>query len=70
MSKYNKALLVTSDGDFAVLVKYLKDQGKLKSVLSPAKEGTSFLLRKATVKEIAVQYMDNLKHVIGYTEID
>jgi uncharacterized LabA/DUF88 family protein len=24
MSEYNKALLVTSDGDFAVLVKYLK----------------------------------------------
>jgi uncharacterized LabA/DUF88 family protein len=62
---YDRAVLVTSDGDFGVLVKYLKDKGQLRAVLSPNRHHTSFLLRKATGSDLAVQYLDVLQKRIG-----
>lgn len=62
---YDQAVLVTSDGDFGVLVKYLKDNDQLKAVLSPNRQHTSFLLRKATGSDLAVQYLDALQKRIG-----
>ena len=50
---YEQAVIVTSDGDFACLAKYLREQGKLKAVLSPEKERTSVLLRKAAPDQLA-----------------
>ena len=66
--EYDGAVIVTSDGDFGVLVKCLKDLGKLSAVLSPNREHTSFLLRKATGSEISVQYLDALRSRIGRQE--
>jgi uncharacterized LabA/DUF88 family protein len=33
--KYDKAVIITGDGDFHCLVKYLKNQGKLMRLLVP-----------------------------------
>ena len=45
--EYDRALIVTSDGDFACLVRYLYEQGKLERVLSPNRKGCSALLKRA-----------------------
>jgi uncharacterized LabA/DUF88 family protein len=43
---YEKAILVTSDGDFAPLVEHLLKVNKLRAVISPEYETCSWLLRK------------------------
>jgi uncharacterized LabA/DUF88 family protein len=64
--KYNKAVIVTSDGDFYSLVKYLYKQQKLKFVVSPYVKTCSVLLKK-TAKEKIV-FMTNLKKKLGFKE--
>ncbi|MEA3273678.1 MAG: NYN domain-containing protein [Patescibacteria group bacterium] len=64
--KYNKAVIVTSDGDFYSLVKYLYKQQKLKFVISPYVKTCSVLLKK-TAKEKIV-FMANLKEKLGFKE--
>lgn len=44
---YDKAVVVTNDGDFTCLIKYLGEQQKLSCVLSPNISRCSFFLRKA-----------------------
>lgn len=44
-SKYNKAIIVSGDGDFHCLVEYLKKEKKLKKIIVPNKKYSS-LLRK------------------------
>ncbi|MBI3618501.1 NYN domain-containing protein [Candidatus Peregrinibacteria bacterium] len=51
--RYGRALIVTSDGDFACLVKYLAEKNKLAMVLSPQYETCSVLLRRAAKSLIA-----------------
>jgi uncharacterized LabA/DUF88 family protein len=43
---YDKAVIVTGDGDFHCLIEYLKKQDKLKRLLIPNREKFSSLLRK------------------------
>jgi uncharacterized LabA/DUF88 family protein len=62
--KYNKAVIVTSDGDFYCLVKYLYNKSKLEKVMSPNKRKCSVLLTR-TAKERIV-FMDNLRKKLGY----
>ena len=62
--KYDKALIVSSDGDFYSLVKYLYKNNKLKLVMSPYVKTCSVLLKK-TAKEKIV-FMDNLRKKLGY----
>lgn len=50
--EYDQAMIVTSDGDFACLVKYLYDQGKLGRVLSPNRKGCSVLLKRAAREKV------------------
>lgn len=61
---YKKAVIVTSDGDFHCLVRYLYSNGKLERVLSPYKDYCSVLLRKAAKEKI--YFMDNLKNKLVY----
>lgn len=49
---YERAVIVTSDGDFACLVRYLHEQGKLERVLSPSRKGCSVLLKRAAREKI------------------
>ncbi|MCK4918668.1 MAG: NYN domain-containing protein [Candidatus Pacebacteria bacterium] len=60
---FDKAVIISSDGDFYSLVEYLYNKKKLKVVLSPHTKTCSFLLKK-TAKEKII-YMNNLKNKIG-----
>ena len=50
---YDKALIVTGDGDFYCLVKYLDSNNKLVKVLAPSPKNCSSLLRKIAGKKIS-----------------
>ena len=50
---YNKALIITGDGDFACLVRYLHQQNKLNTVLVPNRFKYSALLKKAARKQLS-----------------
>ena len=63
--RYERAVIVTSDGDFACLVRYLYDQGKLERVLSPNRKGCSVLLKKAAREKIG--FLDEARGRLEYT---
>lgn len=64
INRYEKAVIVTSDGDFACLVKYLRENDKLLCVLASSKGRCSHLLEKAAQGYIS--YMDELKGKLEY----
>ncbi len=61
--KYEQAILLTSDGDFACLVEHLDKKGKLRMVLAPNYSNCSVLLRRASQNKIS--FMDMLKKKIA-----
>lgn len=61
---YNKAIIVSSDGDFYSLVKYLYQNNKLRFVMSPYVETCSTLLKKEAKERIV--FMDNLRKKLEY----
>lgn len=61
-NNFNKAVLVSSDGDYACLVKFFKEKGVLRSVISPS-NNYSFLLRKLNVPLV---YLDMQKKPLKY----
>lgn len=63
-NKYEKAVIVTGDGDFYCLVKYLREQGKLLKVLVPNKKKHSRLLRKAAQSLKNVAFISPLRHLL------
>jgi uncharacterized LabA/DUF88 family protein len=63
-SNFDKAVVVTSDGDFHSLVKYLYDQGRLLWVISPYRKTCSVLLKKSAKEKI--MFMDNLEQKLAY----
>jgi len=63
LNNFNKAVLITGDGDFYCLVQYLLENNKLKTVLVPNQNKYSALLKKFAKKNIA--FMNNLKNLIG-----
>lgn len=60
--KFDKAVLVSSDGDYACLVQFLKDKDALCSVISPSNK-CSFLLRKLN---ISLVYLNIHKDKLEY----
>jgi len=60
---YDKAAIVTCDGDFYCLVEYLKKQGKLEKLIIPNQYKFSSLLRRFASDSV---YMNNLKEKLGY----
>ena len=61
---YDKAIIVTSDGDFACLAEYLYGKEKLKSVISPHYKTCSILLKKASKDKI--NFINDLKHKLSH----
>jgi uncharacterized LabA/DUF88 family protein len=53
MDDFDKAVIITSDGDFDEIVKRLKNMGKLRLVFAPCREGCSKLLKRVAVDKIA-----------------
>lgn len=64
LNEYEKAVIVTSDGDFYSLVRHLYGKGKLATVLSPDSGSTSSLL-KQTARE-KIHFMDTLQGMLEY----
>ncbi len=62
--KYDKAIIISSDGDFYSLVKHLYQNEKLKFVMSPYTRTCSSLLKKEAREKII--FMDNLKKKLEY----
>ena len=62
--EYDRAVLVTSDGDFGCLVRYLYEQGKLERVLSPNRKGCSALLKRAAREKL--DFLDEARKKLEY----
>jgi len=62
--RYDKAVIVSSDGDFYCLVKYLNSRHKLEKVMSSHIKTCSILLKQAAGEKIV--YMDNLREKLEY----
>ena len=63
LKDYYKAIIVTGDGDFCMLVKYLQESNKLAKVLAPSRKNCSVLLRKATGSNIA--FIEDLENKLS-----
>lgn len=61
---YERAVIVTGDGDFACLVRYLEKNNKLETLLVPNQRKYSSLLNKAAGKRIA--FVSDLRKKLGY----
>lgn len=59
-----KLVLITSDGDYASLVKFLQEKNKLKIILSPSvKERCSILLKRTNAP---ITYLNDIKDKISF----
>lgn len=61
---YDQAVVVTGDGDFYCLIKYLRENQKLKRLLVPNLFKYSALLKRAGKKELS--FMNDLKGRLEY----
>ena len=61
---YDKAVIVTSDGDFYSLIRYLYERNKLKKVISPYVKTCSVLLKKSAKEKVV--FMNNLRKKLEY----
>ena len=67
---YEKAVLVSGDGDFFCLAQYLKENKKLEAVLVPDQNKYSALLKKInTSDEKFLAFLSSAKNKIEYTHI-
>lgn len=64
LKNYARAVIVSGDGDFHCLVKYLREKGKLKCVLIPNQHRYSSLLKKAAEKQLV--FMNDLRKRLAY----
>jgi len=60
---YDKAVIVTGDGDFHCLIEYLKKQSKLRRIIIPNREKFSSLLRKFASE---MTFMNDLREKLEY----
>ena len=58
-NKFDQAVLVSSDGDYAGLVKFLKGRGKFRVILSPhTKDKCSILLKRT---DVPITYLNDVR---------
>lgn len=65
LNKYDKAVIISGDGDFYCLISYLIDTNKIKNVLIPNQTKFSSLLKNKKF-EPYLRYMNNLRNKIEY----
>jgi len=63
---YDKALIITGDGDFYCFVDYLMKNNKLLNVMIPDRNKFSSLFRKLRPYLV---FMNNLRKKLGYTRM-
>jgi len=61
---YDKAIIVTGDGDFYCLIRYLREQNKLENLMVPNIFKYSGLLKKAAARKIV--FMNELRNKLSY----
>ncbi len=61
-NKFSKAIIVSSDGDYSSLVKFLNERGKLKTILSPHTEKLCSILLKRT--NVPIAYLNDQKSIL------
>ncbi|KYC45303.1 MAG: NYN domain protein [Candidatus Methanofastidiosum methylothiophilum] len=61
---YDKAIIITNDGDYYSLVRYLKEKGKLQYVISPYVENLSVLLKREAGKQILL--LEQARSILEY----
>jgi uncharacterized LabA/DUF88 family protein len=66
-TKYDKAVLVTGDGDFHCLVKYLLENNKLEVLIIPNRFKFSALL-KLQIFRTFLRFLNDLKEKLGYRQ--
>ena len=59
INTYAKAVLISSDGDYACLVEYLYSLGKVECLIACSRGGCSYLLRKLN-NRIRIFYLDDI----------
>jgi uncharacterized LabA/DUF88 family protein len=62
IKEYDRAVIVSSDGDFYSLVQHLYEHNKLETVLSPDKEHCSRLLKRTSKERI--RFMNNMRSLL------
>ena len=67
IQNYEKAVIVSGDGDFHCLIKYLREKNKLKTVLAPNFQSYSGLIKKAAGSCLA--FMNDLRVKLEYLTI-
>ena len=60
---FNKALIVSSDGDYSGLVKFLISKSKLEGILSPSTEKKCSILLKRT--EARISYINDQRNILS-----
>lgn len=61
-NKFDKAIIVSSDGDYASLIKFLQEKNKFKIILSPSNQKRCSILLKRTNAPIV--YLNDVKDKI------
>jgi uncharacterized LabA/DUF88 family protein len=61
---YEKAIIVSGDGDFSCLARYLDDKNKLETILVPNQNRYSQLLRRAANAKIS--FLDKAEEKLAY----
>lgn len=61
-NKFDKAVLISSDGDYAGLVKFLNERKKLKIILSPHTKDLCSILLKRT--KVPIAYLNDQKSIL------
>jgi uncharacterized LabA/DUF88 family protein len=64
---YDKAILVTNDGDFAPLVEYLHELGKMECIVACSRLMFSHLLRELRDR-VNIYYLDDFLHKVKKEE--
>jgi hypothetical protein len=65
-NKFVQAIIVSSDGDYSSLVKFLKEQKKLKIILSPHNKDLCSILLKRT--DAPIVYLNDKKSILRIKE--
>lgn len=65
LRNFNKAVIVTGDGDFHCLIEYLVKEGKLLKILIPDQRQYSALLKRFDSEYLA--FISDLKNKMSYT---
>jgi uncharacterized LabA/DUF88 family protein len=61
---YEKAIIVSGDGDFHCLIHYLMQQEKIERILIPDRNNYSALLKKVGVNKLV--FLNDLEEKLGY----